>query len=177
MSPLPGCESSKLYLWCPHPGVALPFRKTFSSAAVLSDESAPTFPPLHLLPLLSPQSHISTAGFLSFIPKSTTCSASRFLVWPTLQPSDSFPVSGTWPGPPFLSPLSQGIWHESSVLRCTSQALCDGSHVPVQKDTAFAQALQAFCARAVGVSCGSAACGLACPLGACQCPAWTLAPP
>lgn len=64
VSPLPGCESSKLYLWCPHHGMA-------SSAPVLSDESAPTFPSLHLLPLLSPQALMSLYCWFSFISKST----------------------------------------------------------------------------------------------------------
>lgn len=86
-----------------HTMVWLTFSKTFSSAAVLSDESAPAFPPLRLLPLLSPQSFI-------------TCSGSQLVLWPTLQTYDSFPVSGTWPGHPFPSPSTQDIWNKASIL-------------------------------------------------------------
>lgn len=44
-----------------------------------------------------------------------------------------------------------------------AKALCDGPHMPVQRDTAFAQGLQTVCAQAVGIPSGSEAFGLACP--------------
>lgn len=120
MSPLPSCESSKLYLWCPHHSMA-------SSAPVLSDESAPTFPFLHLLPLLSPQGLMSLYCWFSFISKSTALLRLPVSRVAYLAAFQSLPISGTWPGQPFLSPPSLSspgfpdIWNEapSSVIPTT----------------------------------------------------------
>lgn len=70
-------------------------------------------------------------------------------------PSDSLPMSGTWPGQTCPPPSSGAFGMRPPYSDAHSTALCDGSHMPIWTDTAFAQALLTFCAQDVGIPPGS----------------------
>lgn len=164
--------------------VWLTFLKTLSSAAVFSDESAPTFSPLQPLPLVSLQSLVSLYCWFSVIPSPQPCSGFQSLVWPALKTSDSLPVSGTWPGQPFRhhgsqDPLaSPGIWGEASKPRHTHSPLSVMGPHPATDRHSFRLNASGIpfsghrdLLRKRGLPCPGAW-GLACPsLFACHCPA------
>lgn len=85
------------------------FENSFSLAALLSDESAPTFSPLPPASALSPNSPVSL--LLPFF-HSRVHSPARVsnLIWPILMSFEGLSESGPWPGQPFPSPLSSRSW-------------------------------------------------------------------